>query len=116
MGLRLLTKKEKTAFFLLCSKQAKINTLIFLIFYCISSILTATGWGLSAVSGPVMGLNMAWLICSTMNSYSQTGFTDGHYGFKARAIAFPTLPPTGSIHFQVRALHWRQLSALRQGG
>jgi hypothetical protein len=30
--LRLLTKKEKTGFFLLCGKQAKINTLIFLIF------------------------------------------------------------------------------------
>jgi hypothetical protein len=45
-----LTKKEKTGFFLLCSKQAKINALIFLVFYCNSSILTATGWGLSAVS------------------------------------------------------------------
>jgi hypothetical protein len=41
--LRLMTKKEKTGFFLLCSKQAKINALIFLIFYCTSSILSATG-------------------------------------------------------------------------
>jgi hypothetical protein len=47
----LLTKKEKTVFFLLCGKQAKIDALIFLIFYCVSSILSATGWGLSAVSG-----------------------------------------------------------------
>jgi hypothetical protein len=30
----LLAKKEKTEFFLLCGKQAKINALIFLIFYC----------------------------------------------------------------------------------
>jgi hypothetical protein len=28
----LLAKKEKTVFFLLCGKQAKINALIFLIF------------------------------------------------------------------------------------
>ncbi|MBK4716010.1 hypothetical protein JJB97_11885 [Enterobacterales bacterium BIT-L3] len=48
--LRLLTKKEKTGFFLLCGKQAKINVLIFRIFSCVSSILSATGWGLSAVS------------------------------------------------------------------
>jgi hypothetical protein len=32
-GLSLLTKKVKTGFFLLCGKQAKINALIFLIFY-----------------------------------------------------------------------------------
>ncbi|WP_238712112.1 hypothetical protein [Tenebrionibacter intestinalis] len=30
---RLLTKKEKTGFFLLRGKQAKINALIFVIFY-----------------------------------------------------------------------------------
>jgi hypothetical protein len=46
-----LTKKENTGVSLLRGdKQAKINSLIFLIFYCISSILSATGWGLSAVS------------------------------------------------------------------
>jgi ABC-type proline/glycine betaine transport system permease subunit len=45
-----LTKKEKAGFFLLRGNQAKINALIFLIFYCISSILSATGWGLSEVS------------------------------------------------------------------
>jgi hypothetical protein len=31
--LRLLTKKEKTGFFLLCGKQVKINVLIFRIFF-----------------------------------------------------------------------------------
>jgi hypothetical protein len=46
-----LTKKEKTGgFFLFCGKQMKTNALVLLIFYCISSILSTTGWGLSAVS------------------------------------------------------------------
>jgi len=36
MPLRLLTKKEKTWFFLLCGKQLKINELIFLIFYWVA--------------------------------------------------------------------------------
>jgi hypothetical protein len=31
-GLRLLTKKEKTWFFLLCGDQSKINKLIFQVF------------------------------------------------------------------------------------
>ena len=31
-GLRLLTKKDKTWFFLLCDYQPKINQLIFLVF------------------------------------------------------------------------------------
>ncbi|MBV4413161.1 hypothetical protein J0B02_10095 [Enterobacteriaceae bacterium YMB-R22] len=45
-----MAKKEKTEFFLLCSKQAKINALIFPIFYCVSSILPATGWFVSSLS------------------------------------------------------------------
>ncbi|MBV4412005.1 hypothetical protein J0B02_04020 [Enterobacteriaceae bacterium YMB-R22] len=49
-----MTKKEKTGFFLLCGKQAKINALIFLIFYCTSSFLSATGWGLPAVSANLL--------------------------------------------------------------
>jgi hypothetical protein len=53
-SLKLLTKKEKTGFFLLRGKQAKINALISPIFYCVSSILSATGWGLSAVSPPCL--------------------------------------------------------------
>ncbi|MBK4716085.1 MULTISPECIES: hypothetical protein [Tenebrionibacter/Tenebrionicola group] len=46
-------KEGKTGFFLLCGKQAKINALILLIFYCVSSILSASGWGLSAASAPL---------------------------------------------------------------
>jgi hypothetical protein len=38
-----LTKKEKTIFFFVCGKQVKVNPLIFLVFYCVSSILSATG-------------------------------------------------------------------------
>ncbi|WP_330984462.1 MULTISPECIES: hypothetical protein [Enterobacterales] len=32
-GFRLLTKKEKAWFFLLCGEQPKINKLIFLVYY-----------------------------------------------------------------------------------
>jgi len=39
----LQTKKEKAWFFLLYGEQPKINELIFLIFYLVVSILSATG-------------------------------------------------------------------------
>jgi hypothetical protein len=45
-----LTKKQKREFSFFSGKQAKINVLIFLIFSCISAILSTTGWELSVVS------------------------------------------------------------------
>jgi len=51
-GGRLLTKKEKTWFFLLCGKQAKINGLIFLVIYSVRSLRNAFASGLSSVWPP----------------------------------------------------------------
>jgi len=50
-GLRLLTKKEKAWFFLLCGQQAKINELIFLVIYSVRSWGNSFALGLSSVSG-----------------------------------------------------------------
>jgi hypothetical protein len=71
-----LTKKEKTGFFLLCGKQAKINALIFLIFYCTSTILSAAGWGLPAVSAKSKWKIMAFHLpqISPVTAYSLTDY------------------------------------------
>jgi len=46
---RLLTKKEKAWFFLLCGHQPKINKLIFLVIYLVRSVRLSNVLGLSSV-------------------------------------------------------------------
>ncbi len=56
---RLLTKKEKAWFFLLCGEQPKINELIFLIFCSATHDKTVFVRGLSSVSSSAFILTLA---------------------------------------------------------
>jgi len=53
-GFRLLTKKEKAWFFLLCGQQAKTNELIFLVIYSVRSGRNSFALGLSSICNRII--------------------------------------------------------------